>query len=57
MLHKCCHCGVNLTHVKHYLVVHGVLMPYCRAPECQESMKKASDEFDQAGVFAKVVVI
>jgi hypothetical protein len=55
MTYKCCHCGVNLAHVKHSLVIRGVLMPYCRAPECQESMKQTAKAFDDNGIFARMV--
>jgi hypothetical protein len=42
MTNKCIVCGNNLAKLKSYLVINGVLMPYCQSIDCQAHMRKTS---------------
>jgi hypothetical protein len=55
MNHKCCVCGNNLAKLRSYLVVIGVLMPYCQSVDCQEHMKQTMDQFREYGIFCRLV--
>ena len=55
MNHKCCVCGNNLAKLRPYLVVNGVLMPYCQSVDCQEHMKQTMDQFREYGIFCRLV--
>jgi hypothetical protein len=55
MSYKCCVCGNNLAKLRSYLVVKGVLMPYCNSVDCQDHMKQTNEQFQEYGIFVRMV--
>jgi hypothetical protein len=52
---KCVVCGVNLNKPKDYLIVNHVKMSYCQGATCQEHMKETKEQFNEYGIFARMV--
>jgi hypothetical protein len=51
--YHCSHCGQVLHKIKDYLVVSGIVTPYCQSPECQESKREQSEWYVKYGLRVK----
>jgi hypothetical protein len=49
----CAHCNVPLHKIKDYLVVSGIVTPYCQAPECQQSKQQQATWYVKYGLRVK----
>jgi hypothetical protein len=55
MYHRCVVCSNKLSKLTSYLVVNGVLMPYCGQDKCQEHMKETKAQFGEYGISSRMV--
>jgi hypothetical protein len=55
MYHRCVVCSNKLSKLTSYLVVNGVLMPYCGQDKCQDHMKETKAQFSEYGISSRMV--
>jgi hypothetical protein len=52
MAYQCIVCGAQMAELKCYILVHGIIRPYCDGVECQEQMKQTEKHFYDRGIYA-----